>query len=506
MATPVFDLERAEYLAQLSKTVDEAETLLYERSLYEFGKRAWEIVEPGTPFVDGWHNGAICECLTALRNSELPGDLLVTNMPPRTAKSRWHSVFFPTWIWTTWPELREMFASYKQDLAVQFSLERRLILQSDFYQSRWSFRDGEPWVKIASDQNEKKLIENTRRGRMISTSFGGSITGFGGRLLVVDDPHDTESAASDTEREAEVAFYRQSLSTRFDDPNNPMTAVVMQRQHHKDVTGYIERSGRPFFHLKLPAQSEGETAISLPSGRRLVMEDGELLTERLGEGALERLKIEKGTKKYRAEYLQKTSAEEGSIIERRWCQKRWKTLPLAIDELGITVDCAFKDTKKSSKVSIQVWARRAARKLLVKRITEQMNYVTTKTTLRDVIKQYPTYSFVLIEDKANGPAIISEFKDEFARIIPFDPDKYGSKEARLSAVSPEFEAGNIELPDVSIYRNVEDYVEAICSVPDTDEWDDADATSQILIRWRKHSLGSGVHGRGQSTTAQTASY
>ena len=121
-----------------------------ERSLAEFAKHCWHIVEPATPYKHGWHIDAICEHLEAVTSGDIRN--LVINMPPRHMKSMLVSVFWPVWVWTTDPSARWLFSSYAQSLSIRDSLKCRRILESSWYRSFW------PHVKLVTDQKPKGSI------------------------------------------------------------------------------------------------------------------------------------------------------------------------------------------------------------------------------------------------------------------------------------------------------------------------------------------------------------
>ena len=67
------------------------------RSLHEFTRQAWHVIEPGRPFVDNWHIEAMCGHLQAV--SERKIKRLLINVPFRTSKSTIVSVMWPAWVW-----------------------------------------------------------------------------------------------------------------------------------------------------------------------------------------------------------------------------------------------------------------------------------------------------------------------------------------------------------------------------------------------------------------------
>src|SRR5215470_2701668 len=150
------------------------------RSLGEFVRQAWHVVEPATPFVANWHIDAIVEHLEAVSRGEIRN--LLINVPPRHMKSLLVSVFWPCWEWIHWPHRRWLYSSYAAQLSIRDSLKCRRLIESRWYQANWSSR-----FTLTSDQNQKSRFENDKSGYGLSTSVGGAATGEGGDRVICDD-------------------------------------------------------------------------------------------------------------------------------------------------------------------------------------------------------------------------------------------------------------------------------------------------------------------------------
>src|SRR5712691_90086 len=231
-----------------------------ERSLYSYVRQAWSILEPDVPFLSNWHIEYVVEHLEAVTAGQITR--LLINLPPRYMKSLLVSVLWPTWEWVQAPHRRWIFTSYAESLSSKHSVDRRTILQSPWYQDRWGDR-----VQLASDQNVKNEFLNTRRGHMIATSIAGSTTGKGGSRIVVDDPHNPTQAESDALREAALAYFSRTLSTRLDNKNDDAIVVVMQRLHERDLSAVCLELG--FTHVCLPAEAEVPTRLEYPRSSRV---------------------------------------------------------------------------------------------------------------------------------------------------------------------------------------------------------------------------------------------
>src|SRR5215467_3795292 len=152
---------------------NEIETEMAARSLREFVRQAWPIVEPSTPFVPGWHIDAIVEHLEAVTRGQIRN--LLINVPPRHMKSLLVSVFWSAWEWIRWPERRWLFSSYAAQLSIRDSVKCRRLIESPWYQARWADR-----FALTSDQNTKGRFDNNRTGYRLTTCVGGAVTGEGG--------------------------------------------------------------------------------------------------------------------------------------------------------------------------------------------------------------------------------------------------------------------------------------------------------------------------------------
>ena len=248
---------------------DELLTRQAARSLRAFVEQAWPVLEPTTPFLPNWHIDLVCEHLEAITAGETTR--LLINLPPRYMKSLLVSVFWPVWEWISSPSRRWICVSYSDALSLKLSLDRRTLVQSDWYQARWGHT-----VQLSSDQNVKGEFRNTRQGVMVATSVGGSATGKGGDRIIVDDLHNPHQADSDAQREAALRFFRETLSTRLDTPKTGAVVVVMQRLHEADLSARCLELG--YRHLCLPVEADVATDIVFPvSGRVVTRAPGHLL-------------------------------------------------------------------------------------------------------------------------------------------------------------------------------------------------------------------------------------
>jgi predicted phage terminase large subunit-like protein len=487
------------------------------RSLRDFIAAAWPLVEPATPFVSNWHIDVMSDHLEAATRGEIKR--LVINVPPRHMKSLQVSVFWPAWVWLNHPERRFLYASYAQQLSMTHSvIARRLIgskgtrpapggpavgglLERFGYQGLLEilFPAAERWA-LCGDQNQKRRFENTSSGFRLATSVGGTVTGEGGDILVLDDPHKPEEAQSDITRQGVLDWHDGTWATRLNDAGRGVQVIVMQRLHERDLTGHLlERGG--FQHLCLPAEYEPKHPFVWPDDPRT--EPGEVLwKKKWGYKWLAEKQVELGSYGYAGQYQQRPSPADGGILKRAWWRHHTK-LPEP-RSLVISWDMTFKDTDGSDYVVGQLWIRDLGNKFLVAQIRARLAFTDTLRAvvdLRDYTqKRWPGKSLsILVEDKANGPAVINTLKRKVPGLIAVDPK--GGKESRAHAVAPEIESGNIYLPSGHIaapagYEETptEAFVEECASFPNGAHDDQVDAMSQALLRM----AGSGSQNRVRS--------
>lgn len=465
----------------------EMERRAYEADLLHFTTQAWSILEPTRPFVRNWHHEVIAEHLTAVLLGKIRR--LIVNVPPRCTKSRLITVSWPCWCWTMVPDLSWIFSSYNYGLSVhQHSSDRRTILESPWYAERWGHQ-----VEIAEGENRQGEYKNTKRGEMKATSTGGGVMGMGGDIIVVDDPSDPEQVLSETERERANRYFDQTLFTRQRDAEKSSIVIVMQRLHDADLTGHVlEASGEDWVHLKIPQTAPARTVYSLPiSKTKVVREEGSLMwPERFGPKQLAESKRVLGSWAYSGQMQQEPSPEGGGIYHRDWwhfwggpdCPRcdHGHGLPSTFTNAVQSWDCTFKDTDGSDYVSGQAWAKTMADYWLLDRVNARMDFPATIAAIQTFSGKWAWILTKLIEDKANGPAVVSSLRRKVSGLIPVEP--LGGKIARAHSTAPLVEAGNVYLPHPTIAPWVHDFIEQHAAFPKAAHDDDVDAQSQALAR------------------------
>lgn len=456
----------------------EVDKRLCEEKFSYFVRGAWNIIEPGTGFLSNWHVEYVAEHLELVTEGKI--QRLIINIPPKYLKSILVSVMWPVWSWAKKPSIRWIFCSHAQDLTIRDSRKRRQIMQDPWFVENWGHK-----VRFAPDQNQKTEFENMEKGSMICKSVGAAAIGRGGNFIVIDDPLNPQDALSEVKRKEANRWIDESISTRLDDKATGAIVLIMQRLHEDDVTGHLlskkDADGTARWqHISIPAEAEGRTVIHFPkSGKEIVREDGEpIFAKRESKELLTTLRtVDLGSYAYAGQYQQRPSPLGGGVIKSEW----WRFYSEDPGELEYYLqswDMSFKETKDGSYVVGQVWGKRGSRFYLLDQIRSRCDFVKAKFMVKAMTDKWPQTAAKLVEDKANGPAIISSLAENIPGIIPINPK--GSKEARLHAVSPYIEAGNVFLPSKELNPWVDAYILEFDHFPNGLYDDQIDATSQAL--------------------------
>lgn len=519
-ARPLTPAQERKALAKLKAALEEEATRQAELHLAAFIRQAWHVVEPGE-YLHNWHIDAIAEHLEAVTAGQIRRLLL--NLPPRCMKSLSVSVMWPAWSWIGHPELRWMFGSYDADLSIRDAVKTRDILQSPWYQARWGNR-----FAMKGDQNVKSRYDNNKGGYRIATSVSGGGTGDGGDIIVADDPLSAKQGESDASRDTAWTWWTRTMGSRLNNPRIGTKVVVMQRLHDEDVAGRILEQG-DYVHLCLPNEYEPKvqiqaTALGWTDPRT---EPGDLLwPERIGPDEVKELKgpTGLGSYGYAGQYQQRPTPAEGGMFKKHWW-RFWhfpgnplppvqvrlsdgtiafcpcEPLPEVFDVEILSWDMTFKDAKDSDFVSGGAWGKRGSRKYLRDRMHERLDFPATVRAFVAMADRFPEAGAKLVEDKANGPAVISALRGKISGLIPVEPQ--GSKIARAAAVSPQVEGGDVYLPHPFIAPWVDSYIEEHAAFPKGAHDDDVDMTSQALNRLREETWAGGrnpvVHQVGQQS-------
>ena len=453
-----------------------------KRSFKAFIKNSWQTIEPGRDFHDNWHIDAIADHLQAV----VEGDIkrLIINIPPRHMKSISVAVALPAWTWSKCPEKRFLFASYAGSLSIRDSVKCRRLIDSNWYKEY--FGDS---FELTTDQNQKQRFENNKTGYRIATSVDGALTGEGGDIIVIDDPHNVREAESSTVREGVLEWWDQAMQTRLNDPKTGAFIIIMQRVHETDLTGHIlANENNEWDHLCLPARYE--VGHPSPTKSKLYFTDprtkeGELLwPKRIDEKTLQNLEKSLGSYASAGQLQQRPMPKGGGILKAEWWVP-WEEPNLPdIEYVLQSWDTAFSTKEKTSYSARTTWGVFRKNGKINALVLEMWYDRVTYPELRKIAKEaYNDYEpdAVLIEKKASGQSLLQDLRMSGIPVIEYLPDR--DKEARAHASSALLEDGRIYFPFDKKWSK--DLIDICAAFPAGDNDDIVDTCTQAWLRLRK---------------------
>lgn len=403
----------------IAGTIRDIEASVYERDLHLFLKAGWKYIDPN-PYIDNWHLEAIAEHLEAVKDGQIKR--LIINQPPRTSKSSMMVAFDP-WVWaqkevsdTSGPGVQFLHASYAQNLSIRDSVKTRRLIESPWYQKYWGNRVG-----ITTDQNTKTRFDNNQGGYRLATSVGGTLTGEGGSIIIIDDPHNAVEAESETVRTSTLEWFDNSLSTRLNNPRTGAIILVMQRLHEDDLTGHIlsTDAGSDWVHLMLPMRYEPERAAMLyPNAIGWFdprTEDGELLaSERYDEMSVARLERQLGPFGAAGQLQQRPEPKGGGILKRDYWKEWEKENYPQVNFVVSSVDTAYTTKEENDFSAMTVWGifedeNEVLRVMLMNAWRDKLEFHELVEKIAATNKKFKV-DHMLIENKAAGVSVAQEIR------------------------------------------------------------------------------------------------
>src|SRR6266704_3006436 len=288
--------------------MERALAALLRKDLRYFIQKVFGTVSPGERYMHNWHIDAIVHRLMLVHSGR--NRRLLINQPPRSLKSICVSVAYVAWLLGHDPSRRVIVASYSQDFAAELHRQFRMVVNSDWYQTlfpaaRWSKETGLDLV-------------TTMGGGRYATSVGGTLTGRGADLIIVDDPLNANEVHSEPARKRVIDWYGGALVSRLNDKQTGSIVAVMQRLHEDDLAGHLMRQGG-WDHLDMPAIALENEIVELGHGKFHARRSGDVLhPERESRDTLEAIKAEVGSLMFSAQYQQRPVPIEGNLIRRSW--------------------------------------------------------------------------------------------------------------------------------------------------------------------------------------------
>jgi predicted phage terminase large subunit-like protein len=433
-----------------------------EKNFLPFVRHVWP------EFISGYHHRKIAKKFEDIASGKIKR--LIVNMPPRHTKSEFASFLFPSWLVGNNPKLKIIQTTHNTELAVRFGRKMKNLIDSEMYKQVFDE------VAISADSKAAGRWETNKGGEYFAAGVGSSITGRGADLLIIDDPHSEQDALSTTAFDNAYEWYTSGPRQRLQ-PGGAIV-IVMTRWGVKDLTGRLIDA-----QAKEPKADQWEVIefpAILPSQKPIWPEYWDIDT-------LQTTKASLTEQKWQAQWQQKPTSEEGSIIKREWWQT-WEEeeVPDLIHVIQ-SYDTAFSKKETADYSAITTWGvfshpqRGNPQIILLDAEKGRWEFTELKRVAMDKYKYWEPET-VVVEAKASGLPLTDELRSSGIPVVNFTPSRGNDKHVRVNSVAPMFESGQVWVPDE---RWVEDVIEECAAFPFGDHDDYVDSTTQALMRYRQ---------------------
>jgi predicted phage terminase large subunit-like protein len=437
-----------------------------EQNFMGFVKTVWP------SFINGRHHKVMAKKFEEIASGKIRR--LIINMPPRHTKSEFASYLLPAWFLGKFPNKKIIQCSNTAELAVGFGRKVRNLVGSDVYAGVF------PNVALQVDSKAAGRWATNHGGDYFAIGVGGTVTGKGADLLIIDDPHsEQEAAIASTNPEVYDKVYEwYSSGPRQRLQPGGAIVVVMTRWAKRDLTGrivksWVDKDGEEWEIIDFPA--------ILPSGKPLWPEFWSLKE-------LEALKLELPLSKWNAQYQQQPTSEEGAIVKREWWKIWEPERPPNCDFVIQSWDTAFTKNERSDYSACTTWGvfykdenEEDPHVILLDAFKKRMEFPELKETAYQHYQDWEPDAFV-VEAKASGSPLIYELRQRGIPVQEFTPTRGNDKIARINSVSDLFASGKVWAPPT---RWAEEVIEEMAAFPNSEHDDLVDSSTQALIRFRK---------------------
>ena len=399
---------------------------------------------------------------------------LIINMPPRHTKSEFASFMLPAWFLGRFPGKKIIQCSNTAELAVGFGRKVRNLVDSEVYAKIF------PNVALRSDSKAAGRWSTNANGEYFAIGVGGTVTGKGADLLIIDDPHSEQEAALAS---ADPSVFDKVYEWYTSGPRQRLQpggsiVVVMTRWSKRDLTGKIlqamtDRDGDEWEIIELPA--------ILPSEKPL-------WPEFWSYDELSKLRIELPLSKWSAQYQQNPTSEEGALVKREWWMEWEAENPPYCQFVIQSWDTAFTKNERSDYSACTTWGvfykdenENDPHIILLDALKERMEFPELKARAFEYYQEWQPDAFI-IEAKASGAPLIFELRRMGIPVQEFTPTRGNDKISRLNSVTDLFASGKVWAPRK---RWAEEVIEEMAAFPNSDHDDLVDSSTQALIRFRK---------------------
>ena len=412
---------------------------LLRTNFASFSRTVFQTLNPGTRYLINWHNWAIAFHLEEVRAGRIKR--LIINMPPRSLKSTAASVAFPAFLHGHDPSLAIISVTYAQDLSIKLHNDYRAIITSRWYGELF------PSTRIDRRKDSEGEVLLTGRGSRLATSIGGTLTGRGADIIIIDDPLKPSDAYSDSRREAVNEWFGSTLSSRLNDKVTGAIVIVTQRLHVHDLVGHVlDTSGEDWTVLNLPAIAVDDEVIQLGGNRQHRRSVGDVLhPEREPREVLDRLRRDLGSDAFEAQYQQNPAPPGGAMFKRRWLVRYAQIpTPLEGDVIIQSWDTASKTGPASDWSVCTTWLIRSGQYYLLDTFREKLDYPQLRSAALRLARLHSP-RMVLIEDAGVGTGLIAELRTLGVNVSSITSST--SKEARAAIQSGKLEGGRVQFPE-----------------------------------------------------------
>lgn len=459
------DSKKMQILEDLSRREKLLEKELARDTFMGFVRRVWP------EFIGGRHHTIMAKAFERVARGECKR--LIINMPPRHTKSEFASYLLPAWFLGKFPNKKVIQSSNTGELAVGFGRKVRNLVDSEDY------KDIFPSLQLQQDSKAAGRWNTSKGGDYFAIGVGGTVTGKGANLLIIDDPHSEQEAALAATNpdvfDKVYEWYTSGPRQRLQ-PGGSIV-IVMTRWAQRDLTGQV---------LKAAAARGGEQweVIEFPA---IMPSDKPLWPEFWSIEELMALREELPNSKWQAQYQQNPVGNESAIVKRDWW-KWWEgEHPPQCEYILQTWDTAFEKNQRADYSAGTTWGvflneeDMTKNLILLNTYKKRVEWVELK---RDVLEQYKEWEpdGLLIEKKATGAPLIYELRSMGIPVQEFTPSKGQDKIARLNAVSDIIASGKVWIPRT---RWAEELVDEIAAFPSGEHDDLVDATTLALMRFRQ---------------------
>lgn len=398
---------------------------------------------------------------------------LLVSLPPRHGKSLLISHWIPLWYLNLFPTKKIILASYASELSHLFG--RQLRNSANLYKQRLNFL-------LAEDSQASQRFNTSQGGSFISTGIGGSITGKGGDLLIIDDAiKNLQESRSKLQREKIKEWFQTVFYTRKEP--NATIVVLMTRWHEDDLIGYLSKEhSEDWTNICLPALATEEDFLGRKVGdalcpERYTTKDLEIIRDGMHNEKTDEIGI--GSRMFSALYQQTPVPDGGVIWKKDWFQYYTESPDDIYNKLSISVqswDMTFTDKDSSDFVVGIVLGMHCGNIYILDMVRERMGLTKTLTEFKKLTEKWPKARYKLVEGAANGFAVENVLRSTIKGILLL-PAK-GSKELRAISCQPVIESGRVFLPSPEKAKWVREFLDEVVHFPAGQHDDQIDAVSQ----------------------------